>query len=108
MAREDGLGPMGLRQFGGKERTTNVRGQRLSSWRSRAASAAPWFPDGTIQGDVGEGGASAADWAPGTEKAPFWEPSIPGAGAEESGAIVSCQFLFKVLTDRMLGSDSVG
>lgn len=54
-----------------------MRGQRLSSWRSRAASVAPWFPDGTIQGDVGEGGASAADWAPGTEKAPFWEPSVP-------------------------------
>ena len=34
--------------------------------------------------------------------------SVPGAGAEASVAIVSCQFLFKVLTNRMLGSDSVG
>ena len=32
---------------------------------------------------------------------------VPGAGVFQSGAIVGCQILFKVLTDRMLGSDSV-
>ena len=45
----------------------------------------------------------------GTRKGSCEEPFlVPGAGAAISVAIVSCQFLFKVLTDRMLGSDSVG
>ena len=80
---------------------------RLSLWHRRAASAALWFPEGTIK----RRGQRRRRLQPptGTRKGSCQEPFlVPGAGAAISVAIVSCQFLFKVLTDRMLGSDSVG